>query len=246
MFESPSQNARVWTEGWVEGLRALYGGTRLERQEIDGEVIEALEGAVFRRADLDHAKTLGRDGTPGRFERLVVAVDPPAGVGGSACGIVVAGILSSERTGPRVWVLRDATCHGLSVAGWAARVKAAAEWAAALGVSTVVAEANQGGEMVRQVLVEAGVDLPIRMVHARLGKRDRAEPVSLLYEQGRVAHAPGLAALEDQMLLLGASDGDSRRGTPSPEDSPDRADALVWALTALVLAPSADPRVRAL
>jgi phage terminase large subunit-like protein len=235
---SALDNAAHLAPGFVERLRGLYGGTRLERQEIDGEVIEALEGAVFHSAGLEVARALGADGVPARFERLVVAVDPPAGIGGSACGIVVAGMLSEHRAGgPRAWVLRDDTVHGLSVGGWAARVAAAAKWAAGLGFTQVVAEANQGGEMVRQVLVQAGVDVPIRLVHAKVGKAERAEPVALLYEQGRVAHAPGLVALEDQMLLLG-SEG------PDTHASPDRADALVWALSSLVIFPHAEPRVR--
>jgi phage terminase large subunit-like protein len=238
---SALDNAEHLAPGFVEGLRALYGGTRLERQEIDGEVIEALEGAVFRRADIERARALGADGCPGRFDRLVVAVDPPAGVGGSACGIVVAGILGEFRVGgPRLWVLKDETVHGLSVGGWSARVAAAAKWAEALGFTQVVAEANQGGEMVRQVLAQAGVRVPIRLVHARVGKTERAEPVALLYEQGRVAHVPGLAALEDQMLLLGGADG------PDSHASPDRADALVWALSALAILPYVEPRVRQL
>ena len=105
---------------------------------------------------------------------------------------------------------------------------------------SLVAEANQGGEMVRTVLTAAGAQAPIRLVHASAGKAARAEPVALLYEQGRVAHAPGLDALENQMLLLGAG---AERGRASP----DRADALVWALTALMLDGRAEgPRLRVL
>jgi len=232
---SALDNERWLAPGFVEGLRALYGGTRLERQEIDGEVLEALEGAVFRSAELERARALGAEAPPPeRFERLVVAVDPPAGIGGAACGIVVAG-----RLGERAWVLEDRTAHGLSPAGWAARVAQAAKAAARLGPVEVVAEANQGGEMVRAVLTQDGaLERPVRLVRARLDKRGRAEPAALLYEQGRVAHAAGLAALEDQMLLLGAEG--SGRG-----DSPDRADALVWALTALMLERNDGPRITA-
>jgi phage terminase large subunit-like protein/transposase-like protein len=234
---SALDNAAHLSPGFVDDLRALYGGTRWERQEIDGEVLEALEGAVFRRADLDRARAAGLAPAPEVFDRLVVAVDPPAGRSGAACGVVVAG-----RLGERAWVLEDATAHGLSPAGWAGRVAAAAQRAARRGPVTVVAEANQGGEMVRQVLVGAGLEASLALVHARLSKRDRAEPVALLYEQDRIAHARGLDALEDQMLLLGGVGGGGEGGGASP----DRADALVWALTTLMLRPEAGPRVRAL
>lgn len=245
---SALDNAEHLAPGFVEGLRALYGGTRLERQEVMGEVLDAPEGGVFRYLDIARARELGAGGRPERFERLVVAVDPPAGtasgVGGAACGIVVAGLVAGAGSEARsAWVLEDATAGGLSPGGWAARVAEAAARAGALGPAQVVAEANQGGEMVRQVLAGAGLDgRRVRLVHAALGKRARAEPVSLLYEQGRVAHAAGapggLEALEDQMLLLGAGEGSGR-------DSPDRADALVWALTELMLG-GGEARVRAL
>ena len=229
---SALENGEHLAPGFVEGLRALYGGTRLERQEIDGEVLEALEGAVFRSAELERARAAWGEGVPERFDALVVAVDPPAGLNGAACGVVTA-----ARSGGRAWVLRDDTVAGLSPLSWAQRAASAAEIAARCGPVEVVAEANQGGEMVRTVLKTAGVSAPVRLVHASAGKAARAEPVALLYEQNRVAHAPGLRELEDQMLLLGAG---AERGRASP----DRADALVWALTALVLDRRDGPRVR--
>jgi phage terminase large subunit-like protein len=232
---SAAENAAHLAPGFLEGLRALYGGTRLERQEMDGEVLEALSGAVFRAEDLNRARAAWAEGAPERYDRLVVAVDPPAGLHGAACGVVTA-----ARSGGRAFVLADDTVAGLSPLSWAQRVGLAAERAGRFGPVEVVAEANQGGEMVRTVLTTAGVGAPLRLVHARAGKAARAEPVALLYEQGRVAHAPGLRALEDQMLLLGA-EGEGARAP-----SPDRADALVWALTALMLGRPAAPRVRGL
>ena len=229
---SALENAAHLAPGFVEGLRALYGGTRLEKQEIDGEVLEALQGAVFRLPELERARAAWAEGAPERFDRVVVAVDPPAGLHGAACGVVVA-----ARSGGRAWVLEDRTIAGVSPLSWAQRCAAAAGAAARLGPVEVVAEANQGGEMVRTVLRTAGVADPVRLVHATAGKAARAEPVALLYEQGRVAHAPGLRELEDQMLLLGAG---AERGRASP----DRADALVWALTALMLERRDGPRVR--
>lgn len=232
---SAMDNAAHLAPGFVQTLRAQYGGTRWEAQEIDGEVLEALEGAVFRREDLTRARALGVAGAPAAFDRLVVGVDPPAGLDGAACGIVVVG-----RAGPVAWVLEDRTVQGLSPLGWSTRVADAAARASKLGPVRVVAEANQGGEMVRQVLANGGLEQPVRLVHATEGKRARAEPVALLYEQGKVAHARAFEALEDQMLLLGAGPERGRR-------SPDRADALVWAVTALMLTPGGEgPRIRLL
>ena len=235
---SARENAAHLASGFLENLCALYGGTRLERQEIEGEVLEAPEGAVFRREDVAGARALWAQGVPERFDRMVVAVDPPAGLHGAACGLVVA-----ARSGRRAWVLEDLTLAGASPLGWAMRVCAAAEAAALRGPVRVVAEANQGGEMVRSVLTTAGLQAPLRLVHATAGKAARAEPVALLYAQDRVAHAPGLEALEDQLLLLGAA---ARRvgaaaTRPRRTPAPTRADALVWALNALLIAPEPEP-----
>ena len=168
------------------------------------------------------------------MQEVVVAVDPPAGpLSGrarDACGIVVAG-----RAGERVLVLADRTVRGLSPEGWAGRVRAAVE---AFGAQRVVVETNQGGAMAGAVLRAAGLAVPIRRVHAVLGKAARAEPVAALYEQGRVAHAAGLEALEEELCGLGAED--------SGRASPDRADALVWAVTDLLLERRAGPSVRVL
>jgi len=131
-------------------------------------------------------------------------------------------------------VLHDASGRGLSQEGWAAGVR---DTAAATGARLVVVEANQGGAMVEAVLRAAGVTLPVRRVHATVGKAARAEPAAALYEQGRVAHAPGLAALEAELLGLG--DPEAAGG-----DSPDRADALVWALDELLQGGGAAPSAR--
>ena len=165
----------------------------------------------------------------------MVAVDPPAGTlsgrARDACGIVAAG-----RRGDRVLVLADRTARGLSPEGWAARARATAE---ELGAARLVVEANNGGAMAEAVLRASGWRGAIRRVHASLGKAARAEPVAALYEQGRVAHAPGLEALEAELLELGGEEAGGR--------SPDRADALVWAGTDLMPGrEGAGPRVRAL
>jgi phage terminase large subunit-like protein len=199
---------------FIGGLQAIYGGTRLAAQELEGLVVEALEGALWRSQDLARA----RGPRPDTLDQVVVAVDPPASATGDACGLVVAG-----RLGDRGYVLADLTLSGASPLGWAGR---AAQAARDFGAAYVVAEANQGGDMVRTVLAMAGCDVPVRLVHARLGKRARAEPVAALYEQGRITHCGAFPALEEELLAL---------GTEGLDHSPDRADALVWALSELLL-----------
>ncbi len=217
-------------EAFIADLQALYGGTRLAAQEIEGVVVDG-GGALWRAGDLAEVYGVRPDG----FDEVVVAVDPPASAAGDACGIVVAG-----RIGERGYVLEDATVSGASPGAWADRVAGRVK---DYGARRVVAEANQGGEMIRAVLAVAGCDVPVDLVHAREGKRARAEPVAALYEQGRVRHCPAVAgarfsALDEELMALGGEDW--RR----PGRSPDRADALVWALTALLVNRRAEPRVR--
>ena len=208
-----SVNAENLSPGFIEHLRGLYGGTRLEAQELDGLVVET-EGALFRIEDLKRA----RGARPARLDRIVVAVDPPASAHGDACGIVVVG-----RRDETAYVLADGTVRGCSPLGWA---RAAARAVKDHAANRVVAEANQGGEMVRTLLAQAGCDVQIQLVHAGRSKRARAEPVAALYEQGRVVHCGDFPALEEEMMALDGTGGGS---------SPDRADALVWAVTDLLL-----------
>ena len=226
-------NAENLAEGFLEAMQDLYGGTRRAAQELDGVVLEA-EGALFTSVEMARARALGRSwmlgGARGGYERAVVAVDPPVGTlsgeGGDACGIVVV-----ARAAGTAWVLDDRSVRGLSPAGWAARVaRTAMDWEAALGCPVrVVAEGNQGGDMVEAVLKGAGVTQVVRRVHARVGKRARAEPVAALYEQGRVGHVGELTLLEEELLGMGEAGGSSSG------QSPDRADALVWAVTDLLI-----------
>lgn len=216
-------NAAHLSPGFLTHLRSLYGGTRLEAQELDGLLVEA-EGALFRAEDLKRA----RGARPESLETVVVAVDPPASAGGDACGIVAAG-----RRDGRAFVLGDWSEGGLSPGGWARKVAAAAE---EFGATFVVAEKNQGGEMVRTVLSQNGCEVPIRLVHASRGKVERAAPVASLYEQGRVVHCGDFPALEEELMGLGSEGG----------HSPDRADALVWAVTWLLPREKAGPRIRVL
>jgi phage terminase large subunit-like protein len=218
---------------FLAGMAEQYGGTRLGRQELDGLLIEEAEGALWSRELIERCRALAAP----QSARVVVGVDPPAGAGArsDACGIVVV-LLGADGIG---YVIEDASVQGLGPDGWA---RAVAEAAARHRADRVIAEANNGGAMVESVLRAAQATLPVRLVHATQGKAARAEPVAALYEAGRVRHVGAFPALEDEMAGLIAGGGYA-----GPGRSPDRADALVWALTALLLERSAGrPGVRRL
>lgn len=222
-----SANAAALSPGFVAELFRLYGASALARQEIGGEMLEDDETALFRRAWIDAARVRAAPS----LTRVVVGVDPPVSSGGTAdaCGIVVAGRCAEGE----VYVLADMTVQGLTPAGWARRVKRALE---AHEADAVVVETNQGGELVSDLLktmAEGGAR--VARVHARDSKRRRAEPVALLYETGHVHHVGALSELEDEMCLFGGEAGGGA--------SPDRVDALVWAVNALTGKGGA-PRVR--
>lgn len=220
-------NADNLAPGFIAALAERYGGSRLGRQELDGELIEDRDDALWKRAAIEAATVR----FTGALRRIVVAVDPPAASGPqSCCGIVVAGLESSGRA----IVLADCSVEGASPAGWAGAVARAYR---RFDADRIVAEVNQGGDMVTAMLRSIDAELPVSTVRATRGKYLRAEPVAALYEQGRVAHAGRFAALEDQMCDFGQDGLSSGR-------SPDRLDALVWALTALVLDGAGEPRVR--
>lgn len=214
---------------YLRDIRRTFGRSMLARQELDGELIADREGALWTRGLIEAC----REAVAPAMARIVVGVDPPASSGGDACGIVVAGI----DQGGIAHVLADASVSRPSPERWARAVAGAA---AAWHADRVIVEANQGGEMVASVLRAAQVALPLRLVHASRGKAARAEPVAALYEAGRVRHAGVFAALEDEMC--GLMPGGVYEG---PGRSPDRADALVWALSELMLGRSRGPRVRA-
>ncbi|MFD1912143.1 DNA-packaging protein [Halodurantibacterium flavum] len=230
---------RAWlAESFLDEVRTRYAGTRMGRQELDGELLEDAEGALWTLGGLEEA----RIGKAPVLDRVVVAVDPPVtGHNGSdACGIVVAGVVTK---GPpadwKAYVLEDASVSGKSPAEWARAAVAAME---RHGAERLVAEVNQGGDLVESVVRQVAPLVPYRAVRASRGKAARAEPVAALYEQGRVHHLRGLAALEDQMCQMTAR-GYEGRG------SPDRVDALVWALHELMIGPARDwrrPQMRSL
>lgn len=204
-------------EAWHRRMEALYRGTRLGLRELDGELTGEAEGALWSRELIERTRVRGGD--LGEPARVVIGVDPPASKSGDACGIVVCG----KAANGRLLVLADLSCRGLSPAGWAGRV---AEAAAVWGADKVVAEANNGGDMVLQVLGAADFHLPVAKVHASVGKVARAEPIAILFENGKAGLAGHFAELEQELCHL-TTKGYEGRG------SPDRADAMVWALTEL-------------
>ncbi|PIE11479.1 MAG: ATP-binding protein [Rhodobacterales bacterium] len=234
---APTEANRAWlADGFLEEVKARYAGTRLGRQELEGELLGDAEGALWS----SDALSAGHLRATPDLARVVVAVDPP--VSGHAksdeCGIIVAGVTMDGDPGQwRGYVLEDASVTGASPLEWARAAVAAAE---RHGADRVVAEVNQGGDLVEQVIRQVAPLLPYRAVRASRGKAARAEPVAALYEQGRVRHLRGLDTLEEQMcqMTLHGYEG---------QGSPDRVDALVWAIHELMLVPAANwqaPRVR--
>ena len=221
-------NQRNLAPAFLTKIVARYEGTRLGRQELDAELIEERTDALWRRVEIEACRVASAP----ELKRIVVAVDPPAssGEGSDACGIVAAGL------GPEgiSYVLADATEERLSPARWAKR---AVDLFHKLEADRIVAEVNQGGEMVEAVIRQADESVPVETVRAYRGKYLRAEPVAALYERGRVRHVGAFAELEDEMC-------DFALGGLSSGRSPDRLDALVWALSALMLTKEGKPRVR--
>ena len=210
----------------LAAMEADYGGTRRGREELDGEWIEDVEGALWPWSLIEASR-----GEAPELVRVVVGVDPPASADG-VCGISVCG----EGSDGRLYVLADASAGGLRPDGWAQAVARAAEsW----GADRVVAEANNGGDMVESVLRNVAPALPVRLVHASRGKVARAEPIAALFDRGIALFAGRFAELEEE--LAGMTQGGGFTGR-----SPDRADAMVWALTELSPQPRAEPRIRAL
>lgn len=234
-------NAANLAADFIAAIEAKYAGTRLGRQELEGELLEDVPGALWTRDMIEAAKT-GERFELEAFDRIVVAIDPSGSSGqdeGDRQGIVAAGRLKATK---RFVVLADWSCK-LRPEGWSRR---AARLFTELKADRLVAEKNFGGDMVaalfRRMTDDDGqpIDVPpVKLVTASRGKAVRAEPISALYEQGRVVHAPMIAAPDDVRPL--------GHGFPELEDelanftrdgfvgdgSPDRADALVWALTEL-------------
>lgn len=216
-------------------VEAMFGGTRLGRQELDGMLLEEFEGALWSRELLEKARgpavLAGEAGPTGGFDRIVIGLDPPASSHGDSCGIVVC---ASDREGV-CRVVADVSAPGLSPEAWARRV---CDTAMLYGAGRVVAEKNMGGEMIASNLRAVDADLPVRLVHAGPSKAARAEPIALRFETGRARLAGHFPELEDQLCALTWA-GYQGAG------SPDRADAMVWAMTEL-FEKRAEPRIRRL
>ena len=220
-------NRAYLAASFLEEVSARYAGTRLGRQELEGLLVEDLDGALWSMALLER----GRLAEAPVLDRIVVAVDPPVTghAGSDECGIVVVGVVTEGQ--PQTWravVLEDASVKGASPDEWARAAIAAMDRHRA---DRLVAEVNQGGDLVERMIRLIDPLVPYRAVRATRGKFLRAEPVAALYEQGRVSHLRGLGKLEDQMCLMTAG---GYRG----KGSPDRLDALVWALTDLMIEPA--------
>lgn len=201
---------------FIQEIRNRYEGTRIGRQELYGEYLEDIPGALWTRQMVDDAVA---QAIPD-LERVVVAVDPAmtSGEDSDETGIVVAGVGVDGRG----YVLADRTCR-LSPDGWARRT---AEAYNDFQADRVVAEINNGGKLVESTLRTVAPRIPYKEKWASRGKRVRAEPIAALYEQGRISHGGSFPELEDQMCSF----------VPEGTDgSPDRVDALVWALTELML-----------
>jgi predicted phage terminase large subunit-like protein len=218
---STHDNRQNLAKAFFDEVIRRYQGTRVGRQEIDAEILDDIAGALWTRDMIDAALQPASAKLP-EFVRVAVGVDPSGTRGDDgrdSVGIVVVG----KGTDGLAYVLADVTCS-LSPAGWGKRVADAADQHKA---DCVVAEGNFGGAMVESVLRTAGVTPRIKMVSASRGKAVRAEPVAALYEQNRVRHVHAFPALEDQLCAF-TTEGYAGEG------SPDRADALVWALTELM------------
>ncbi len=236
---APTQANRAYlAASFLADIEERYAGTRLGRQELDGELLDEVEGALWSQAMIEACRV---DQVP-ELDRIVVAVDPPvtSGASSDACGIVAAGVsMEGERKDWRAFVLADGSLQGASPTAWA---EAAVALAKDVGADRIVAEVNQGGDLVTDLLRQVAPSMAVSQVRATKGKARRAEPVAALYEQGKVSHVRGLPALEDEMCRMTVQ---GYRGSASP----DRLDAMVWALHALMIAPvgaASAPRMRIL
>ncbi len=213
---------------FIDEMERRYEGSELGRQELDGELIDELRGTLWQRPWIDEVRVARAPD----LRRIVIGVDPPvsSGENADACGIVAVGM----GDGGKAYVLADRTLQGEPPNVWARAVlDAYREFSA----DRIVAEVNQGGDLVETVIRQFDAAAPITKVRATRGKWVRAEPVAALYAERRVSHVDRLEALEAELLNF---TGDGTVGGKSP----DRLDALVWALTDLMMTPEAPPRLR--
>jgi len=222
---STHENADNLDPAFLAEILRAYEGTRLGRQEIDAELLEDVVGSLWRPAMITY-RDPGRDAAGWNMSRVVVGVDPAATSGESSdeTGIVAAGVGAAGLG----YVLDDVSGR-YSPGEWGSRVVRLYH---ELKADRVVAEVNNGGEMVKHTIHTIDPGVPVRMVHASRGKRVRAEPIAAKYEQHRVFHVKPLPLLEDQLVSWSPNAATRERGDDA---SPDRVDALVWALSDLLL-----------
>jgi phage terminase large subunit-like protein len=229
MTDNPYLNDEVKAQLWKD-----YGGTRMGRQELEGELLEDVENALWTMDLLDWTRVEEMD-VPKQFDRVAVAIDPAASENGDEHGIIVGGMVKQwdpfypgiqRWEMPHGFLLADYSLRG-SPSDWAkAAVRAYKEFEADI----VVAEINNGGDMVKHTIHSIDPSIPVKVVHASRGKAKRAEPIANFFDQGR-AHIVGrLDQLEDQMTTWDHIE-------PDEAWSPDRMDAAVWCLTELLITP---------
>jgi phage terminase large subunit-like protein len=222
-----ADNANNLAAAFLAEMQRRYGDTLIGQQELLGEIVEERMTGLWKRHWFAQNRLLARP----ELVRIVVAVDPPVSstTGADSCGIVIAG----RGIDGRAYVIGDRTVQGRDPATWAkAAVAAYRDYMA----DTIVVETNQGGDLVVQTFKSIDAGVPVKKVYATRGKFVRAEPVSALYNEGRVAHVGEFAELERQLCDF-APDGLSNGR------SPDRLDALVWAITELLLVPQSRPGI---
>ncbi len=224
------ENIAYLAPNFVADMQETYCGTQLGRQELDGEFIDEQPGALWTRQLIEACRI---EHVPD-MSRIIVAIDPPvtSGARSDSCGLIVAGLCEDGQGRGHAVILQDGSGQGLTPEGWARRaISLCEQWDG----DYLLAEVNQGEEMVRTILDAVEPGIPLQTVYATRSKKVRAEPVALLYEQGRVKHAGTFPELEDELCAIGST---------NLRKSPDRADALVWAVTRLLLSRSEPPRVR--
>ncbi len=222
------KNTYALAPAFIHRITARYEGQSIGRQELFAEILEETPGALWNRELLQRQRVAAQD-SPEEYSQIVVAVDPPAKSGPRAdeCGIVVA----AKHANGRAYVLADMSSQGDTPGQWSGRVVRAYR---SYNANRVVAESNNGGDMVQDVLRRDEANLPVKLVHATRGKYLRAEPVAAAYERGQVHHVGVFEKLEAQLCALTPDFDRSAQG------SPDRADALVWAVSDLLSLHRAD------
>lgn len=218
---STAENEDNVSERWLDEMMTKYRGTRLGRQELDAEILDDVPGALWTHQMIES----GRRAADRELARVVVAIDPAVTSGADAdeTGIVVVGREQPNAKGEAHGVvLEDLSCRD-TPRNWMAR---AVDAYYRHHADCIVAEVNNGGDMVLEILASVDETVRFKAVHASRGKIRRAEPAAALYEQGRMHHAGVFSLLEEQMLTY----------TPYAKGSPDRMDALVWGIHELFLA----------